>query len=120
MTLMGLWQRLHAWLFATVDPTRYALLRIFVGISAVAKFIGINSPLPKLIEGNFDVGFPVHRYTTANFPPAVIVGDWFSAPSFAVYRDVETLCLVLGATMALGLLSRMSSLALGACCWWLL
>lgn len=113
-------QRLHAWLFAQIDPTRYALLRIFVGISAAAKFIGINSPLPKLIQGNLDVDFPVHRYSTANFPPAVFVGDWLPAPTHAVYWAVETSCMVLGATMAIGLLSRLSSLALAACCWWLL
>lgn len=115
-----LWLRLRSWLFVPLDPILYALLRIFCGVSASAKFVGINSPLPKLIQGKFDVGFPIHRYSAGNFAPGILPGDWLPAPTYAQFTAAETVAMVLGVVVALGLLSRLSSLALGLLCWWML
>jgi hypothetical protein len=111
---------LQRWLFGRFDPFLCGLMRLFFGISGICKFTGLTSPLPRLVQGGFELGLPLHRYAPGNFGPAALPGDWLPAPSYAQYGAVEVAALVVAVCVAAGLLSRLSCLLFAACCWWLL
>ncbi len=111
---------LDRWLFAGIDPTVYGLLRLFFGISAVCKFIGLFSPVPRLVLGGFRMGLPLHRYQPANFAPALLTGDLLPTLTFSQYSAVEVVGFVASILVTIGLGSRLASLTLATACWWLL
>ena len=111
----------RTWLFAPIDGAIFGLLRLFFGLSAVCKFTGMTSPLPRLVKGGFELGLPLHRYTSNHFTPGVLGNDvGLLPPTLQTYRDVETAALVVAVFVVLGLGSRVSTLVFSACCWWLL
>ena len=121
--MSALWQRLQRWLFVDVDAAVYGLLRLFFGLSGVCKFTGMTSPLPRLIKGGFELGFPRHRYGGNSFAPGVFPAEWggpLLQPSLETYRAVETAALWLAIVVVVGLGSRVVTLLFAACCWWLL
>ncbi|HEY1098348.1 MAG TPA: HTTM domain-containing protein, partial [Myxococcota bacterium] len=120
--LQRLWRQLVQWTDADVDVDVFSRLRLFLGLAAVCKSIGLVSPLPRLAQGMFKIGLPAHRYGNGGtFPPAL--GAWWSwwpTASNELYRGVEVAALVFAVSMTLGVLSRWSTLLTGLCALWLL
>jgi hypothetical protein len=114
--------RLDRWLFDVVDGGVYGLLRLFFGLSGFCKLTGMTSPLPRLVKGDFDLGFPLHRYGPNNFAPGVLLSDLgpLFQPTLETYRHVETAALILSVAVVVGLCSRVTTLLFAVCCWWLL
>ena len=88
----------------------------------MCKFIGLTSPLPRLLHGTFELGLPLHRYGESTFPPGALGTSWWflETPTLATYTLVETIGLIVSVSMMLGVLSRLSSLAVFVTSLWLL
>ena len=70
------WQRLQRWAGVDVNVDLFGRLRMLFGIVAVCKFIGMTSPLPRLVHGRFELGLPLHRYSENTFPPGALGTSW--------------------------------------------
>jgi hypothetical protein len=111
---------LAAWLTARIDPVVYGLMRLFFGVAAVCKFTGFYSVIPRMIKGDFHFGLPLHRYTSVNFAPGILQGEWIAAPSYAAYFHVEEAALVAAVFVVVGAGARLATAVLSLCCFWLL
>lgn len=111
---------LSRWLLAPTDAFLYGLLRLFFGLSGFCKFTGITSPVPRLVQGGFQLGLPLHRYGESNFAPGVLSYDGFPSPTYAQYCAVESVAVVVAVFVAAGVFSRVSTFVFAACCWFLL
>ena len=120
LSARSLGDSLSRWLLQPSDAFLYGLLRLFFGISGVCKFTGLTSPIPRLVQGGFNFGLPLHRYKAGNFAPGVLASDWLPAPSYDAYCNVEGAALVVAVFVACGVFSRFASLVFAGCCWWLL
>lgn len=121
--MKGAWQRLKAAASGDVDVAIYGLLRVFLGIAAIAKFTGLYSIVPRAILGRLSFGLPQHRYHEGNFGPEALDSTWFGwlpVPSLDTYHNVEVVALVCAVAMALGVFGRVASAGVAACGWWLL
>jgi len=112
---MNAWQRLQRWSGGDVDVDVFGRLRVFLGIAAICKFIGLTSPVPRLVMGKLSVGLPAHRYPATQFPPTSLGGyvDGWPVPTHTQYETLEILGLVLSVTMTVGLAGRRSTFGVG-------
>jgi hypothetical protein len=121
--LTSSWHRLRRAAAGDVDPAIYGLMRLFLGLAAVAKFTGFFSPIPRLILGRLHVGFPLHRFSPNSFAPGALQStwlEWLPAPSLATYNTVENIALGCAVAMVVGVAGRVATLGVALCGWWLL
>lgn len=108
---MSLWQRLQRWVGVDVDVDIFGRLRMFLGLGAVCKYIGLTSPLPRLVHGKLDLGLPIHRYHPDGFAPGALgaYADWLPVPTYAQYAGLEVFALVVAVLMTVGLAAQLTT-----------